>query len=518
MLMFLGGEGGTGKSAVLRALTMLMSSLGIRNRLRIGAQTGVAAGNVDGSTLHTLLDLMDMKRGKGPRDISDKVVGNFKNVGFFFVDEFPMSGGCMVHTLSTKLSDALSSNEPFGGLDMIFTGDFYQLPPTTNDPLYRYPDPSASVNLSNASKGIIKFKELTHVIILRQQHRMKDKVYKDFVTRFRHGNCTQSDQQYCKTKVIDGRNNLAKGPLSKLEKEPTIIVTGNERRYHINMYKAKQAAENLGEKLLINIAKDTCTKQKLDILTRREFLLHFECGKTSYGAGLLPMYTGMPIMMKKNVGTELGVSNGSTGTIHHILLNSREQIDYTNLKPHYLRYHPIAVYVKLDVKKDQQNKDEIKFHLPGLPPNVFQLSTSLPEKSFPMMVDLIPSHLSHTISVKRTQFKFLPAFAITVYSSQGRTMDSAIVCLDGSFKFNAKPYVMLSRLTNGTNLGILGTWSRSLWNIKPDPLIVSYLDDAIYPKENATRDRVPRERALSHVMETQLREKARSMLNENRLV
>jgi hypothetical protein len=137
---------------------------------------------------------MDMGRGTGPREVSEKVVGNFKDVGFFFVDEFPMSGSCMVQTLSARLSDARSSIEPFGGLDMIFTGDFYQLPPTTNDPLYRVPDPSAGVNLSKASQGILKFKELTHVIILRQQHRMKDKIYREFVTRFRHGNCIPTDE------------------------------------------------------------------------------------------------------------------------------------------------------------------------------------------------------------------------------------------------------------------------------------------------------------------------------------
>jgi hypothetical protein len=201
------------------------------------------------------------------------------------------------------------------------------------------------------------------------------------------------------------------------------------------------------------------------------------------------------------------------------LLDSREQIDYTNLKPHYLRYHPLAVYVKLDVKKDKHNKEEIRFHLKGLPPNVFQLSTTLKaKKTYPMRVELQPSHLSHIIKVTRTQFNFLPAFAITVYSSQGRTMESAIVCLDGNFKFNAKPYVMLSRLTNGTNLGILGTWSRSLWNTKPDPLIVSYLNNDIYPKEQATRACVARAQQESRVMETQLREKARAMLAHSRQV
>jgi hypothetical protein len=56
MVFYLGGEGGTGKSKVLLAFTEFLTSINLRHALRIAAPTGVAAGNVGGSTTASLLE------------------------------------------------------------------------------------------------------------------------------------------------------------------------------------------------------------------------------------------------------------------------------------------------------------------------------------------------------------------------------------------------------------------------------------------------------------------------------
>ena len=65
-------------------------------------------------------------------------------------------------------------------------------------------------------------------------------------------------------------------------------------------------------------------------------------------------------------------------------------------------------------------------------------------------------------------------------------MDSAVVCLEGDFKVNVRPYVMLSRLTNGAAMGILGKWKLSLWSSAPDSDMLDFLRGQIYPKEQQT--------------------------------
>jgi ATP-dependent exoDNAse (exonuclease V) alpha subunit len=64
--------------------------------------------------------------------------------------------------------------------------------------------------------------------------------------------------------------------------------------------------------------------------------------------------------------------------------------------------------------------------------------------------------IPHDVVMQREQYRFLPAYCITVNASQGRTLESVVICLDGGYTWNAKPYVMWSRLTNGRALGIIG--------------------------------------------------------------
>ena len=53
-----------------------------------------------------------------------------------FIDEVSMTGGSTVHKILKNISDVKEPTLPFGGIDVIFVGDFYQLLPTTKDPLY----------------------------------------------------------------------------------------------------------------------------------------------------------------------------------------------------------------------------------------------------------------------------------------------------------------------------------------------------------------------------------------------
>jgi hypothetical protein len=105
----------------------------------------------------------------------------------------------------------------------------------------------------------------------------------------------------------------------------------------------------------------------------------------------------------------------------------------------------------------------------------------------------------------RVQFCILPAYAITVNSSQGRTLHSAIINLEGKFTNNVKAYVMLSRLTNGSNFGILGDWHPSLWRLKPCPIMLEHEKDHLRKTERGTRKLVDTLDQIIKDLETLLR-------------
>jgi len=88
--------------------------------------------------------------------------------------------------------------------------------------------------------------------------------------------------------------------------------------------------------------------------------------------------------------------------------------------------------------------------------------------------------------INRKQLWILPAFSITVDASQGRTTKKAIVHLDGLYQSACKPYVMQSRVTNGDDFHVIGSWKDNLFSLKPDKHMVQYLETHLKPKEITT--------------------------------
>lgn len=502
LIFFLGGEGGTGKSAVLKALDILLTTMGLEHTLRKIAPTGVAAGNIGGSTMHstfrmqrdgkekkekstnTATDQSMRKPATQKISINNELAENFKHVQTVFFDEVSMCGNSMMHTLNCKMKQIKHEDDkPFGGLTMIFAGDFYQLPPVSHDPLFQAPEPTRDKNYTDSNAGFVAFNMITKAVILKTQHRIKDPEYKKVVQNFRHGQQTESDLVYLQDHRIESLQN---GPISKLKQDPVIIVKGNALKSYINQTKAVTMARAQKKKLLYCVAHDTFVGAPEVPLDAKINALHMpSAGKQNYTCGLLPLFPGMPVMTKQNEATELGVSNGSTGIIHSIVLDDREEVQFQDTDtPHYLRYHPIAVYIKLDVTPDKNGNVPVRFQLPNLEPNVFPMMC-IKKNSYRVNVEYNDNRTKTKYKIRRHQFMFIPAFAITVNSSQGRTLNSAIVHLGDNHTSAEKPYVMLSRLTNGDNLGILGSFD-NLSNCTPNQSMIHYMNVNIIPKVEET--------------------------------
>lgn len=136
---FLTGMAGTGKSTMLRRF---ISDLGVSGkRVDITAPTGVAALNVGGMTIHRFCGMMlGPQAGQSNEDYLDvlrrdprrSVVNGFQRVmrcQVLVIDEISMLPGRQFDFIEFLFRRLRGSDEPFGGCQVIVTGDFLQLPP-----------------------------------------------------------------------------------------------------------------------------------------------------------------------------------------------------------------------------------------------------------------------------------------------------------------------------------------------------------------------------------------------------
>lgn len=123
--VFITGKAGTGKSTLLDYYRSITSK-----KIVVLAPTGVAALNVQGETIHSFFWFKpDITVGK-VKKLSAKKGRIFKEIDAIIIDEISMVRADLLDCVDRFLRlNARKSKEAFGGLQMVFIGDLYQLPP-----------------------------------------------------------------------------------------------------------------------------------------------------------------------------------------------------------------------------------------------------------------------------------------------------------------------------------------------------------------------------------------------------
>ena len=123
---FLTGEAGTGKSTVLREFLRQTDKNAV-----VVAPTGIAAINISGVTIHSFFQFpcTILKAGELEGIRSPKRKELIKNTDVVIVDEISMVRSDLFTAIDTRLRYLGDSNTPFGGKQVILSGDFFQLPP-----------------------------------------------------------------------------------------------------------------------------------------------------------------------------------------------------------------------------------------------------------------------------------------------------------------------------------------------------------------------------------------------------
>lgn len=136
MNIFYTGSAGTGKSVLLKELIKTLKSMyGNTGAVAVTASTGLAACNIGGITLHSFAGIglgigdeaMLLKKVRR----SAKHRERWKSIKALVIDEISMIDGNLLDKLDGIAKTIRRSKKPFGGIQIILCGDFFQLPPVT---------------------------------------------------------------------------------------------------------------------------------------------------------------------------------------------------------------------------------------------------------------------------------------------------------------------------------------------------------------------------------------------------
>ena len=134
LLMIITGLAGSGKSYLIDTVKSLLNE-----RCKVCAYFGIAAFNINGSTLHSLLQLPIRGKRNGPLTSSalSKLQDDLTGVTCLIIDEFSVIGQKMFGWINRRLKQATGfTTSPFGGISIILVGDIAQLPTVSDQVLY----------------------------------------------------------------------------------------------------------------------------------------------------------------------------------------------------------------------------------------------------------------------------------------------------------------------------------------------------------------------------------------------
>ena len=210
------GCGGTGKSHIINTIIGMVRQLtGSNNSVQVAAPSGAAAFNVQGSTLHSLLNI---GVSNPEDDLSeykiDKLKKQLLRLLILIIDERSMINSKVLAAAerNTRLCifNGQNSTELWGGLPVVLLfGDDYQLMPVSKDgAIHGYSKRLGKANehrtnalgktLTFAYRGDWLFTEVMceNVYMLTKNYRVKCEKFKDLLERLRVGKPTNADAHH----------------------------------------------------------------------------------------------------------------------------------------------------------------------------------------------------------------------------------------------------------------------------------------------------------------------------------
>ena len=388
--MIICGTAGTGKSYLISAIAQKLRSLCI-----LTATTGMAAFNVCGQTLHSALQLPI--RSYTFKDLQgsslQRLQLTMKDKSYLIIDEMSMMGHRMMAMVDKRLRQATGLlHIPLGGISVILLGDFGQLPPVGDKPLY-----CAEPHGALAIHGRTTYQLFSTVIILDQVLRQagSDQTSNEFrklLLRLRDGIVTHDDWQML------------------LQRTPQQARNTGDFQDAIRLFYDKASVAEYNLKQLYSLKTPVAKICAIHSSNEASKASPDDAGGL-YPVLLLASHTR--VMLTSNVWQQVGLCNGAAGTIYQFLYQ-------TDNKPPDL---PIAVLVNFD----NYAGPPFLSHLPKCVPILFEWE-------------------SGGRRLSRQQLPLQLRYAITIHKSQGQTLNKAVIDIGKAELAAGCTFVAVSRL------------------------------------------------------------------------
>ncbi len=185
--IFVTGRAGTGKSTLLRYFREHT-----KKRHVVLAPTGVAALNVRGQTIHSFFGFHPAIRVELVRKAFPDSRPFFEALETIVIDEISMVRADLLDCIDKALRlNRGRPREPFGGVQMIFIGDLYQLPPVvTREEAFRFENEYTSPYFFSAYvMGSLNIK----ILELKKVYRQQDQDFVNLLEKIRLNSVSQDD-------------------------------------------------------------------------------------------------------------------------------------------------------------------------------------------------------------------------------------------------------------------------------------------------------------------------------------
>ena len=433
------GNAGTGKSFVINHAVEALRLKG--NNVTVCSTTAVSATAINGKTVHSAFRIIPMHKTKSKqwtlKELLDQTVFSLAGDGMktkslrqeirctdvIVMDEVSMLNVVDLIRLEHQLKTyGPKKGELYGGIRMIFVGDFLQLEPVVSD--------SSPIQIP-AGKSAYAFDSdrawknaLIHTVQLTKIVRQKDLLFGTFLNNIRLGiwhEWMSKIVEECKTREMDDSNvprfYARNDKVNQINDEKLSALPGKEY-----VYKAHDINPDKWDSNIKRYVKDTSQDY---------------WNKNCLALGDLKLKVGALVIMLKNSSPEVRSTvektrlvNGDTGII----------VDFVKVTIDYQIIEHVPSSVRADGLMNQGDIIEL--------PLVRWSRTN--ETKVVWFNDF-----SQGEDYRRWQLPIKAAWAVTIHKAQGMTLDKAIVDVSDTFA-TGQTYVALSRVRTIEGLRIDG--------------------------------------------------------------
>lgn len=386
------GVGGTGKSTVLRHIIASMRETG--KVVALCATTGVAAELIGGEIIHSYLGMGAVPANEmystfvGKIKSNAKACANWRSMDVLAIEEVSMLGAEILDMLGEAAKEIRRTKLPFGGLQVIMCGDFFQ-----NAPIRRTLEGEDLPPLFAFQSRVYRQIIVKH-INLQTIHRQKDEAFQRILKEVRFSQLTEESAAVLRSRI---KANVGFNGI-----EPTVL-------YPLN---ANVDAEN--ETRLARLGAPIYIFRALDELWDQRYVKNLEACRYP---SVLRLAVGARVMLLSN-GAINGLINGSGGVVEG-----------------FSRLHPTGYFYDMEpgsanASEEIQIRVRFKTGVHIVSPARLEFKNSMGQ-----------------ITATRFQYPLTLAWATTIHKAQGSQMESVILDPGAIFR-PGMFYVALSRVTS----------------------------------------------------------------------